>query len=150
MAMTDDEMRAMFKDPTGAPPSSRLLGFEMLDFSISPGWAEVAFTPTAQMANPMGVLQGGFVTAMLDDAMGVAASIHGRFAVVVPTLQITTTFIRATPLSRVLARGEVVRMGQTTCLLQGTLRLPDGTILATATASAAVRPYPAEKRTRSA
>jgi hypothetical protein len=33
-------------------------------------------------------------------------------------------------------------MGGTTAHLQGTLRLPDGTLLATATASAVLRPFP--------
>ena len=41
-----------------------------------------------------------------------------------------------------IARGEVLRMGSATAHLQGALRLPDGTRLATATATAALRPFP--------
>jgi len=44
--------------------------------------------------------------------------------------------------ARVIARGQVLRMGQTTAHLEGHLRLPDGTLLATATASAVLRPFP--------
>ena len=43
---------------------------------------------------------------------------------------------------RVIARGEVLRMGSATAHLNGVLRLPDGTALATATAAAALRPFP--------
>jgi acyl-coenzyme A thioesterase PaaI-like protein len=79
---------------------------------------------------------------MLDDAMGVTASISQRFTILVPTLQITVSYLHPTPMARVIGRGEVLRMGSNTAHLQGTLRLPDGTLLATATASAVLRPFP--------
>jgi uncharacterized protein (TIGR00369 family) len=142
MAFSDEQIRALLSDPANAPPSARHLGFELVDFSIEGGWAEVAFTPRPEFANPQGTVQGGFVCAMLDDAMGVTASISQRFAILVPTLQISVSYLRPTPLSRVLARGEVLRMGSSTAHLQGSLRLPDGTLLATATASAVLRPFP--------
>jgi acyl-coenzyme A thioesterase PaaI-like protein len=129
MAFTDEQMRALLRDPANHPPSARHLGFELIDFSVESGWAEVAFTPRAEFANPAGAVQGGFVCAMLDDAMGVTASISQRF-------------LRPTPMSRVIGRGEVLRMGSATAHLQGSLRLPDGTLLATATASAVLRPFP--------
>jgi acyl-coenzyme A thioesterase PaaI-like protein len=69
------------------------------------------------------MVQGGFICAVLDDAMGVTASISQRLA-------------------RVIGRGEVLRMGQTTAHLEGRLRLLGGTLLATATATAVLRPFP--------
>ena len=98
--------------------------------------------PRPEFANPAGMVQGGFVCAMLDDAMGSTASISQRFAILVPTLQISVSYLRPTPMSRVIARGEVLRMGSSTAHLQGSLRLPDGTLLATASASAVLRPFP--------
>ena len=74
--------------------------------------------------------------------MGVTASISQRFAILVPTLQVSVSYLRPTPLTRVIARGEVLRMGSATAHLNGVLRLPDGTALATATAAAALRPFP--------
>jgi uncharacterized protein (TIGR00369 family) len=142
MSFTDDQIRALLRDPKNAPPSARHLGFELIDFSVDAGWAEVAFMPRPEFANPQGTVQGGFVCAMLDDAMGVTASISKRFTVLVPTLQISVSYLRPTPLSRVVARGEVLRMGANTAHLQGSLKLPDGTLLATATASAVLRPFP--------
>ena len=79
---------------------------------------------------------------MLDDAMGVTASISQRFALMVPTLQMSVSYLEPTPMARVIARGQVLRMGQTTAHLEGRLRLPDGTLLATAAASAVLRPFP--------
>jgi uncharacterized protein (TIGR00369 family) len=137
--MTDAALAAFMRDAENLPPSSRLLGFEFLDASIGEGWAEMAFHPTSAMTNRIGSVQGGYVTAMLDDAMGFAGLIHRRFEIVLPTLQLTTTYLNPTRPERVLARGEVVRMGKATALLQATLRQVDGTVLATAIGSAAVK-----------
>ena len=141
MQFTDDQIRTLLSDPARHPPSARHLGFELIDFSVEDGWAEAAFAPRPEFANPNGDVQGGFVCAMLDDAMGVTASISQRFAILVPTLQISVSYLRPTPVARVIARGEGLRMGTSTAHLQGALRLPDGTLLATASASAVLRPF---------
>jgi uncharacterized protein (TIGR00369 family) len=142
MAFSDDEIRALLRDPAKHPPSARHLGFELVDFSVADGWADVAFTPRADFANPAGGVQGGFVCAMLDDAMSVAASISRRFAVIVPTLQMTVTFLRPTPIARVVARGEVLRFSNSSIAMQGTLRDAEGTALAVAISTAVPRPFP--------
>lgn len=142
MAFSDDEIRALLGNPANHPPSARHLNFELIDFSVDGGWAEVAFTPRPEFANPQGTVQGGFVCAMLDDAMSVTASISQRFAILVPTLQISVSYLRPTPMARVIGRGEVLRMGSATAHLQGSLRLVDGTLLATAASAAVLRPYP--------
>ena len=74
--------------------------------------------------------------------MGFAASISQRFAILVPTLQVCVSYLRPTPISLAVGRGEVLRLGSATAHLQGELRLPDGTRLASATATAALRPFP--------
>lgn len=142
MAVTDDQMRAALRDPSRHPPSARLLGFDLLDFSVEDGWAEVAFTMRPEFANPAGNVQGGFICAALDDAMSVAASISKRFEVIVPTLQMTVSFLNPTPVARVVARGEVLRFGSSSVVMQGALRDVDGKVLAVATSTAVPRPFP--------
>jgi uncharacterized protein (TIGR00369 family) len=139
---TDEQLRAALANPKNAPPSSQHMGFELIDFSIANGWAEMAFHPKPEFANPQGNVQGGFVCAMLDDAMAIAASVSRRMTIVVPTIQITVNYLRPTPITRVIARGELLRLGSTSAQMQGTLKLPDGTLLATALAAAVVRPFP--------
>lgn len=143
MAMTDEQIRAMLRDPSKHPPCARHLGFELIDFSVEGGWAEVAFNPRAEFANPAGAVQGGFVCAMLDDAMSVAASISQRFAVIVPTLQTSVSYLSPTPIARLTARGEVLRFGATSVVMHGVLRDAAGKTLAVATATAVPRPFPA-------
>lgn len=142
MAFSDDQIRAMLRDPSRFPPSARLTGLELIDLSSSEGWAEFAFNPSRDFANPTGNVQGGFICGMLDDAMALAASISRGFTVIVPTLQMSVSFLNPAPVTRLLARGEVLRVGANTAQMQGTLRLPDGTPIAVATASAVVRPFP--------
>ena len=105
MTLTDEQIRALLRDPSKAPPCARHLGFELIDYSVDGGWAEVAFSPRAEFANPAGAVQGGFVCAMLDDTMSVAASISQRFAVIVPTLQTSVSYLNPTPIARVVAKG---------------------------------------------
>ncbi len=142
MLLTDDQIRALLRDTSRHPPSARLMGMELIDLSSAGRWAEFAFNPPPSFANPGGNVQGGFICAMLDDAMSLASSIAQGFKVVVPTLQISITYLAPAPITRLIARGEALRVGKNTTQMQGTLRLPDGTLLATATSSAVIRPYP--------
>ncbi len=142
MALTREKMLSIFHNTTRMPPASKLLGFELLDLSIEQGWAEVAFTARPEFANPVGNVQGGFIAAMLDDTMSVAASIHSGLTKVVPTLQLTITYLHPVPVGRVVVRGEVIRLGRNTSQLSGVLRLADGSVAATAMAATAVRDIP--------
>jgi uncharacterized protein (TIGR00369 family) len=142
MTLSDEQIRALLSDPSKHPPCARHLAFELIDFSIEHGWAEVAFSPRPEFANPAGAVQGGFVCAMLDDAMSVAASISQRLAVIVPTLQTTVSYLSPTPIARVIARGEVLRFGSSSVVMQGALRDGAGKMLAVATAIAVPRPFP--------
>jgi uncharacterized protein (TIGR00369 family) len=74
--------------------------------------------------------------------MSVAASISQRLAVIVPTLQTTVSYLSPTPLARVVARGEVLRFGTSSVVMQGSLRDSAGKLLAVATATAVPRPFP--------
>ncbi|MFN3745478.1 MAG: PaaI family thioesterase [Hyphomicrobiaceae bacterium] len=140
--MTDEEIRKLLSRPEIAPPCARFLGLEVLDYSIDGGWAELAFTPRAEMANPAGVVQGGFVAAMLDDAMGLTATITTRFVSIVPTLQLSVTFLEPAPFERLLVCARVLRLSKSTAQLEASIRRLSGQVLATATASAVVRPLP--------
>jgi uncharacterized protein (TIGR00369 family) len=142
VAATDDKLHALLCDTSRYPPCARHLGFELIDYSIDAGWAEVAFTPRPEFANPAGAVQGGFVCAMLDDTMSFAAALSRRLEVIVPTLQTSVTYLRPTPIARVTARGEVLRFGASSVAMQGVLRDAAGHVLAVATATAVPRPFP--------
>ena len=47
-----------------------------------------------ELLNPAGVVQGGFITAMLDETMGPAALSGARSGSTVPTLELKVSFLR--------------------------------------------------------
>jgi uncharacterized protein (TIGR00369 family) len=113
-----------------------LLGMRPL--SAEPGHVRMEFTASEQFLNPAGVVQGGFITAMLDDTMGPAAVAQlgpGYFA---PTLELKVSFLRPVGPGRLVADGRVVHMGRSIAFLEGSLADEDGNVVATATATARV------------
>ena len=76
------------------PPSAALLGWELVSVDPEAGTIEVAFTATERFLNPIGVVQGGLLAAMLDDTLGpalVATLGPGQFA---PTTNLHVQFLR--------------------------------------------------------
>ena len=123
------------------PPSAVLLGWELVSIDPDAGTIEVAFAATAQFLNPAGVIQGGFVAAMLDDTMGpalVATLPEGEFAV---TLELKVNFLRAAAPGRITGTGRVVRRGKDVAFLAGELADDSGQIVAVATATAQIRGF---------
>ena len=55
------------------PPVARLLGWTLLSIDPERGEIRVRFEAKADFLNPAGTLQGGILSAMLDDTMGPAA-----------------------------------------------------------------------------
>jgi molybdopterin converting factor subunit 1 len=113
-----------------------LLGMRPL--SAEPGHVRMEFVASEQFLNPAGVVQGGFITAMLDDTMGPAAIAQlgpGHFA---PTLELKVSFLRPVGPGRLVADGRVVHMGKSVAFLEGTLADEDGNMVAKASATARV------------
>jgi acyl-coenzyme A thioesterase PaaI-like protein len=63
-----DVLRAASEGTVEMPPAAGLLGWKAL--SLEPGHVRVRYTARPEFANPQGAIQGGFLAAMLDDAMG--------------------------------------------------------------------------------
>jgi len=121
------------------PPAGILLGWELLSVDPDTGTIEVAFTAGDQFLNPVGVIQGGFLAAMLDDTLGpalVATLGPGLFA---PTTDMHVQFMRPARPGRLTGRGRVVRRGKGVAFLAGELLDESGQIVAAATATAQIR-----------
>ena len=118
------------------PNYIELLGMRPLH--AEPGHVRFEFEATEQFLNPAGIVQGGFLTAMLDDTMGPAAIAQlgpGHFT---PTLELKVNFLRPARAGRLVCDGRVVHMGKSVVFLEGALADQDGNLVATATATARV------------
>lgn len=121
------------------PPAAVLLGWELVTVDPDAGTIEVSFDATDQLLNPVGVIQGGFLAAMLDDTLGpalVATLGPQQFA---PTLDLHVQFFKAARPGRLIGRGRVARKGNEIAFLAGELIDHGGAVVASATATAQIR-----------
>jgi molybdopterin converting factor subunit 1 len=136
-----ERFRALVSRDIPRPAYIDLLGARPLD--AEPGHVRMEFLATEQFLNPMGAVQGGFLTAMLDEAMGPAAISalppgHG-----VPTLELKVSFIKPARPGRLVADARVVHLGRSVVFLESSLVTDDGTLIAKATATARIVPMKA-------
>jgi len=140
---TDEQRQGLFWDMVAGlvppPPAAQTLGWELVTIDPELGTIEVAFDAGERFTNPVGVVQGGFLAAMLDDTLGpalVATLPEGRFA---PTLDLHVQFLRPARPGRLLGRGRIVKRGKEICFLAGELVDPDGVPVAVATATVRIQ-----------
>jgi uncharacterized protein (TIGR00369 family) len=113
-----------------------LLGWQVLE--AEPGLIRVTFQGKPDFYNPVGLVQGGILTAMLDGVMGAAAvSLLGPDESIT-TLDMHTSFMQSVRDVKLVAEGRVVHKGGATVFMDGTLTLEDGSLVATATATGRV------------
>jgi len=121
-----------------APP--RPLGMRMMlhHRHAAPGrWSgEIVFDRSA--ANSQGIVFGGSLAAILDVAMGYASLTLLADDELQRTVEMKVSFLRPAPPDRVLADGEVLRRGRRLAYCEGTIRVPDGTVVAKASGTFSV------------
>ncbi|MBN9005469.1 MAG: PaaI family thioesterase, partial [Rhizobiales bacterium] len=108
----------------------------VLDADPDAGWVRIGFDGKAAFCNPAGFIQGGILTAMLDDTMGPAVFIktHGRLYTA--TIGLTVNFLAPAKVGPITGEARVVHIGKTIAFVEGKLFDARDTILATASASA--------------
>ena len=118
------------------PPSAQLLGWRMLDARPEEGWLKVGFDGKGEFCNPAGFVQGGILTAMLDDTMGpaVMAMTDGKFYTT--TISLTVNFMASAKPGPLVVEARVIQLGKTIAFMEGKLTAEDGTLIATATTTA--------------
>jgi uncharacterized protein (TIGR00369 family) len=123
-------------DQMTPPPSAQLLGWHMLDARPSEGWLKVGFDGKRELCNPAGFVQGGILSAMLDDTMGPAVFVMTDGQRYTATVTMTVNFLNPAKPGPIIGEANVVQLGKTIAFVEGRLLAADGAVLATATASA--------------
>src|SRR5262245_5356062 len=125
------------------PPAAATLGLEFVGFDAERRTIELSFTAGESFTNPSGNVLGGFLAAMLYDTVGPAL-----LATLWPdefqsTTELTVRFIRPARPGPIRAVGRVERRDGDLAFLEAALYGPDGTMIATALATARVIPLAA-------
>ena len=119
-----DVLRAASEGVLETPPAATLLGWKALE--LKPGHVRVRYTARPEFGNPQGAIQGGFLAAMLDDAMGPALfTLLGadQFA---PTIEIKVNFLRPARPGPIIAEGRVVHRTRASAFGTATARISGG------------------------
>lgn len=119
------------------PPNCDLtLGLRCVDKSI-PGATVWEMRADERFANPAGIIQGGFLSAMLDSSMGASAvtALQGRRANVA-NAEMKVSFLRPAKVGSTLrCETKTTHAGTTVLFLEGRIVDTDGNVIATATSS---------------
>jgi uncharacterized protein (TIGR00369 family) len=129
-------MIATALDRLTAPPSAKLLGWHLLDARPEQGWIRIGFDGKRQFCNPAGFVQGGILSAMLDDTMGPAVFVMTDGKLYTSTITMTVNFLAPAKPGPIVGEANVTQLGKTIAFVEGKLMAEDGAVLATATTSA--------------
>ncbi len=127
--------RTFFTDEA-APPAPKHLGWKLIDFDMDKGWVKIGFKPREEFLNLGGSVQGGFLTAMLDDTLGPAILIKAKRPLIVHTIDLHTHFLRPVGLGDVTVEGVCTKLGRSVAYTEAKLFDGSGNLCARATSSA--------------
>lgn len=120
-------------DDFTAPPSAKLLGWHLLDARPKDGWIRVGFDGKPDFCNPAGFIQGGILSAMLDETMGPAVFVMTEGKVYTATITMTVNFLSPAKPGPIISEANVTQLGKTIAFAEGRLMTEGGMVLATAT-----------------
>ncbi|MGZ8312024.1 MAG: PaaI family thioesterase [Allosphingosinicella sp.] len=120
-------------DDLPMPPVARTLGWTLRAIDPEAGTIEVGFTAGEAFLNPAGVVQGGFLAAMLDDTQGPAVFAMTGGEIYAPTIDFNISFLKPAPPGRFVGKARVVNLGRTIAFTEAELFDEAGDLVARAT-----------------
>ena len=120
------------------PPCAVLLDATFVD--VEQGRVRTRFRAREEFYNPAGFVQGGFLAAMLDDTLGPAAVSTVGPQEFATTVEMKISFLRPVKAGELIGEGRVVHRGRSIISVEGSLSTEDGSLVATATATARLVP----------
>jgi uncharacterized protein (TIGR00369 family) len=121
-----------------APACVQTLGGRLLSYNEAERSIRMRFKAVPAFCHSVDIVQGGFITGMLDAAMSHAVFAVEKGWVILPTLEIKISFLEAVHPGDLFATGRIVRLGKSVVFLEGELRDAEGMLLATASSTARV------------
>ena len=97
--------------------------------TMADGRSEATWVPAAEWGNPVGNVHGGYTAVLIDDVAGMALlSLIGSGA---PTVSLQVDYLNAMPMGLTYtARGEVIRAGKVTAIVDVHVYDPDELLVA--------------------
>lgn len=135
--ISDAEMLARFQNSKKRPPCTQTLGMRLTRVDQANKAISLEFDAAAAFANPTGAIQGGFVAAMMDEAMSTCAIIASNVTMNAPTLEMKVSFLRPLFIGTAKAEARILKWGKSTCFVEAELYDDKGEMVAKASATQA-------------
>lgn len=104
------------------------------------GWARLRWHPTEACCHSGTIVQGGFVTSMLDAAMAHAITARVGVGMMAPTLELKVSFFRVCTPGTYFSEGTVVHSTRSIAFAEAQLSDAHGTLIARASATYKIAP----------
>ena len=128
-------------DRFSTPPCATLLALDILEAERETGRVKIAFTARSEFCNAAGNVQGGFLSAMLDDCMGPAVLIATDAEVYPSTIDLNVHFLSPAKPGKLIGTARVVQLGKTVGFVESELQDVAGKTIAKATASVRITAF---------
>ncbi len=132
--MTDDEIISLFNQHR--PACVQTINGRVLSFARDKGELSMQFEPGLNCCHTVDIVQGGFITAMLDAAMAHVVMAVEKFQITLSSIDINVSFLRPTRAGKFVAVGSIVKLGKNVGYLKAELFDEQGELTASATSSA--------------
>jgi uncharacterized protein (TIGR00369 family) len=139
--VSDAEMLARFQNSKKRPPCSDTLGMRLAALSQDEQWVRMDFDVPQMFANPTGAVQGGFISAMMDEAMSTAVIIASNVTMTAPTLEMKTSYLKRLMPGKASVTARILRLGKSACFMEADCFDAEGALVAKATATAIPMPF---------
>jgi uncharacterized protein (TIGR00369 family) len=118
------------------PKFIRMLGGQLMDFDNDKKACTFEFNISKDFCHSVDIVQGGFVTAMLDAAMSHAIFICDQEIMNVSSLEIKTSYLAPTRAGKLRVEGWVIKQSYKTAFMESHLYNEDNELTATASSVA--------------
>ena len=118
------------------PKFIKMLGGQLVDFDSNKTACTFEFNISKDFCHSIDIVQGGFVTAMLDAAMSHAIFICDQEILNVSSLEIKTSYLAPTRAGKLRVEGWVIKQSYKTAFMESHLYNQDNELTATASSVA--------------
>jgi len=129
-------MLARFQNSKKRPPCSDTLGMRLAALSQDEQWVRMEFDVPQMFANPTGAVQGGFISAMMDEAMSTAVIIASNVTMTAPTLEMKTSYLKRLMPGPASVTARILKLGKSAAFMEADCFDGEGALVARATATA--------------
>jgi uncharacterized protein (TIGR00369 family) len=139
--LSDEEMLTRFQSSKKRPPCTETLGMRLTHVDQGRQIIRMEFDAAPAFANPTGAIQGGFIAAMLDEAMSTCCIIASNVTMNAPTLEMKISYLRPLFVGKATGEARMLRLGRSVAFVEADLLNPEGEIVARASATQAPKPF---------